>query len=172
MDVATLELLHEACASRDASCPTVNTRMRSRTFFWHAVDACVQFVDAIGIARRSSFVREIANDKGSTPLHKAASIGRLDLVQWLLAHGAEPSLRVRNARGNTPLHIARLFGPYPDVEAELRSAQAILTATDPSSMRGNKTRKGEREGKASSTSRRAVAPRPHTAKAQLGHCKV
>ena len=67
-------------------------------------------------------MREIANDRGSTPLHKAASIGRLDLVRWLLEHGAEVSLSVRTRRGNTPLQISRLYGPFPQVEAELLDA--------------------------------------------------
>ena len=68
-------------------------------------------------------VRELANDAGSTPLHKAASIGNLNLVRWLLDHGAAESLLVRNTRGNTPSAVSRLYGPFPEVEMELARAE-------------------------------------------------
>ena len=43
-------------------------------------------------------------------------------VQYLLEHGGAESLHVKNAMGNTPLSCARLFGPYPEVEAALEDA--------------------------------------------------
>ncbi len=44
------------------------------------------------------------DDAGSTPLHQAAAFGRLDAVQLLLKHGADPTLR--NQEGDTPLDRA------------------------------------------------------------------
>ena len=48
--------------------------------------------------------------------------GTSTLVQFLLEHGGAESLHVKNAMGNTPLSCARLFGPYPEVEAVLKDA--------------------------------------------------
>lgn len=43
---------------------------------------------------------------GWTPLHLAAHFGQLDVVDLLLARGAEVDARSRNALANTPLHAA------------------------------------------------------------------
>ncbi len=45
-------------------------------------------------------------DTGSTFLHTAVWYRKLDLVKFLLAHGADPN--ARNIKGNTPLHFAVL----------------------------------------------------------------
>ena len=46
-------------------------------------------------------------------MHVAARCGQTHLVQWLLANGATPSLRVKDRLGSTPLEIAQIFGPHP-----------------------------------------------------------
>ncbi|MDQ7823284.1 MAG: ankyrin repeat domain-containing protein [Candidatus Eremiobacteraeota bacterium] len=50
---------------------------------------------------------------GDTPLHRAASCGRHELVKLLLE--ARPPLDEKNARGQTPLHLAVLAGDTSSV---------------------------------------------------------
>ena len=49
-------------------------------------------------------------------------IGLIDVAEWLLGHGAHKSLHIRNTMGATPLDVARIFGPYPAIEAMLGAA--------------------------------------------------
>ena len=67
----------------------------------------------------------MANTRGSTPLHHAARLGRLDIVRWLLENGAAPSLETRNVRGRTPLQMAQKFGPHLALEAELNRLELL-----------------------------------------------
>jgi hypothetical protein len=80
----------------------------------------LQTVDRTGFARSRPFLRGLANDEGSTPLHKAARYARPELAVWLLEHDADESLDVRTKRGNTPLGLALMFGPCAEVESVLR----------------------------------------------------
>lgn len=45
---------------------------------------------------------------GTTPLHGAAMFNRREMAEWLLAHGADPSLP--NYEGKTPLQVAQDSG--------------------------------------------------------------
>ncbi|KAG8453080.1 hypothetical protein GDO86_004770 [Hymenochirus boettgeri] len=47
------------------------------------------------------------DDKGATPLHKAAGQGRLECLQWLLEMGAD--YNITNEAGETPKDIAKRF---------------------------------------------------------------
>jgi ankyrin repeat protein len=49
---------------------------------------------------------------GFTPLHGAAQNGQLEMVQLLLEHGADPSMR--DTAGRSPLDFAR-EGGYTEV---------------------------------------------------------
>ena len=60
-------------------------------------------------------------DKNSTPLIRAASIGNLAGVKWMLAHGAKADLEVTN--GNNPAHAA-IGGGYPEILKALVQAGA------------------------------------------------
>ena len=68
-------------------------------------------------------------------LHLAVIAGRKDIVEWLLDHGAEPSLRLRTRLGNTPEQLARKYGPYFDIEEALsraeERAQALRGSEEP-----------------------------------------
>lgn len=55
---------------------------------------------------------------GDTPLHEAASIGNLDIVELLLNHGADP--KIKNYTDATPLDIAEIHG-HDEVAKCLRS---------------------------------------------------
>jgi len=113
MDAATLELI-----KRRAGVKHINTAYKPRKLKWIAVDHVSELLERAGRGK-GELVRVLANTRGSTALHWAASTGRLDLVQWLLENGAESSLTVRNARGRTAVQMSRVFGPHIAVEAEL-----------------------------------------------------
>jgi len=51
---------------------------------------------------------EYSDTKDSTPLHKAVSLGRSDVVQLFLDHGAD--VNAVDNTGTTPLHIAACDG--------------------------------------------------------------
>jgi ankyrin repeat protein len=48
------------------------------------------------------------DERGDTALHKAAAMGHVEVVQQLLAKGAD--VGVRNVDGFTPFHLAVMFG--------------------------------------------------------------
>ena len=100
----------------------VNAVSRSRTMFWHLIDAYFQTGVKYGFMAKSNFALQMAHDGGNTPLHHAAKHGLVDVTDWLLEHGAHKSLLVRNDMGATPLDSARIFGPHPAIEAKLGAA--------------------------------------------------
>jgi ankyrin repeat protein len=66
---------------------------------------------------------------GWTPLHLAAFFGHANLVELLLARGADVAARSRNANGNTPLHAA-LAGNRTMVVGLLIGGGADVNAAD------------------------------------------
>jgi ankyrin repeat protein len=79
------------------------------------------------------------DDAGMAPLHVAASLGSVDMVELLLANGADVNAtggidRYRNDRGITPLHEAVLGtnfeGEYLDVVKSLLAKGADINARD------------------------------------------
>ena len=44
---------------------------------------------------------------------------KVQLVRWLLNHGAHKSLHLKDRMGCTPLDVARIFGPHAEIEGEL-----------------------------------------------------
>jgi ankyrin repeat protein len=120
--LATLEQLKRQVGMED-----INMRSTPRNMKWALINHIFEFLERTGLGR-SSFVHDMSNGRRSTPLHRAALGGRLEIVQWLLANGATPSLNMRNARGRTPLQLARKYAPHLAVEAEL-SRQEMLRST-------------------------------------------
>ena len=100
----------------------INCVIRPRTFFWRLIDSYFQMGVRCGLMSKSQFEMEMAHSEGSTALHCSAMIGLIDVAEWLLGHGAHKSLHIRNTMGATPLDIARIFGPYPAIEAMLGAA--------------------------------------------------
>jgi ankyrin repeat protein len=66
---------------------------------------------------------------GWTPLHLAAHFGRLDVVNLLLARGAEVDARSTNVTANTPLHAA-LAGAHPAAARRLIDRGADVNAVE------------------------------------------
>ena len=68
--------------------------------------------------------------QGWTPLHSAASLGRVSIIKLLLSSGADvnASLTYGEGRGTTPLHSAVFAGNF-DAVKELVTAGARINAT-------------------------------------------
>lgn len=69
------------------------------------------------------------NDLGDTPLSVAASLGRLDMVDWLLGAGAEVNYVPEVGYGHSPLHKAADRN-RAEVAARLLEAGADVMATN------------------------------------------
>ncbi len=69
-------------------------------------------------------VRGSTNTRGSTPLIRAANLGEAELVELLLAHGADPTLYMADRQ--TPIH-AVLAGRAPEAKA-LEIIRTLYTA--------------------------------------------
>ena len=117
-----LELITKS--AQDIGVPLdINYQMKSLTWKWQLIDTLFQVVVKLGLSS-SNLATSLALDEGSTALHFASASGNLRQVRWLLSHGAQDSLQIRNAAGYTPLSIAQHLGPHPQVEAALRDAIA------------------------------------------------
>lgn len=65
------------------------------------------------------------DSEGLTPLHHACYAGSLELVEFYLSEGADPS--VKDLKGNTPLHIAARLG-FTQIISVLRNAGGSMEA--------------------------------------------
>jgi hypothetical protein len=65
--------------------------------------------------------------EGLTPLHHTCYAGSTELVEFLVAEGAD--VTAQDARGNSPLHIAAWYG-FTDVIARLRDAGGDMHAAN------------------------------------------
>ena len=74
------------------------------------------------LAASGARINEIG-DMGYTPLHNAAIVGRLDIVEKLLVLGADPN--IQDEEGNTPAIVA-LMGRHPEI-ADLLTKTSFLT---------------------------------------------
>ncbi len=68
-------------------------------------------------------IAELPNDRGQSPLGGAAFHGFAEIVELLLAHGADPTRR--DAGGHTPADYAAAFGHR---QVALRLRRAALAA--------------------------------------------
>lgn len=116
----TPDMLARICASKLLD---VNYACKPRTRKWYLIERVFELVYKRNLMPKTDLVMDVAHTRGSTALHFAARHGHLPLVVWLLQHGAHESLRVRNKLGFRPIDMATLFGPYPEVEALLGSAE-------------------------------------------------
>jgi ankyrin repeat protein len=109
MDLETLELLWHNGDGVD-----LNESAQPRTALWRALTAMSELAVKCGglIPVVSGLAKAFADLRGSTPLHGAAKVGRLDIAEWLIRHGAVRALRMKTASGATPVMLAKRGGHY------------------------------------------------------------
>jgi len=90
----------------------VNLRRRAKTRKWRVVFSVARTLLRLGLSS-SKLVEELAFRSGATALHHAVRRGDVDVVNILLLHGADPS--IKNDLGKSPVD-------YCDAFPELRGA--------------------------------------------------
>jgi len=100
----------------------LNYVQKPRTAKWGLIYRLFEMLYKSSRVSKSDLIMYLAHDLGSTALHHAARRGHVELISWMLRHGAHQSLDVRNKLGSTPLDQTRIFGPFPEAEALLGSA--------------------------------------------------
>lgn len=114
----TLEMLELLHASNKVD---VNRTYRPRTRKWFFILKIFETMYKSRLVSKTDLIMELAHSRGGTALHFAAQCGHVHTIEWLLEHGAHLSLHMRNKQGCTPIDVARIFGPFPEVEAILGS---------------------------------------------------
>ena len=107
-DPEILQLLLEKTKSKNV----INFKIRGKTFKWRNIHRLAQLLTRYKLTT-SGLMTALAQDSGSTALHYAVQRGDVDIVNILLSHGADPT--IKNDLGKTPLD-------YCDAFPELRGA--------------------------------------------------
>lgn len=77
--------------------------VEERNLWVLASDGELEAVQAL-LARDPTLDANSFDENGYSPMHAAATYGRMELLLWLLANGGEAGLR--DSDGDTPLHVA------------------------------------------------------------------
>jgi hypothetical protein len=91
---------------------SVNRQVSGKTFKWRNIHRLARLLTRYKLTT-SGLMTALAQDSGSTTLHYAVRRGDVDVVNILLSHGADPT--IKNDLGKTPLD-------YCDAFPELRGA--------------------------------------------------
>ncbi len=67
---------------------------------------------------------------GGTPLHIAAISNQVEVIEFLLAKGADANTRAGDVNGSTPLIWATAFGKYEAVKVLIEKGEADINALD------------------------------------------
>lgn len=78
-------------------------------------------------------IDEFTDESGWTPLHIAASIGNLEVLQLLLGHEPTPDANLQTNNGSTPVHLATSKKHF-DIVKELVSKGASVRTKDKKSQ--------------------------------------
>jgi len=108
-DPEILQFLLEKVEKRT---PLVNFKIRGRTLKWRNIHRLARVLTRNNFTN-SGLMTALAQDSGSTALHYAVQRGDVDVVNLLLRHGADPT--IKNDLGKTPVD-------YTDAFPELRGA--------------------------------------------------
>lgn len=82
------------------------------------------------------------NSYGYTALHRAAAVGNMQVIDWLLLHGANPSLM--NARGILPCDSAFINSHFEAAEKLRLSARNFDRLTIEKKIKSKKLNTSER----------------------------
>ena len=105
--------------ARDENCQT--------PLFWAARSGDL---NAIGLLQRAGASSTMADTRGYTPLHLAASCGDPSSLSMLLKEACETDLNTRNNEGYTPLHYAACFGRHENVRRLVEAGADVCSAID------------------------------------------
>ena len=83
-----------------------NHQRRAQTTKWTLIYGIARWLVRMKLARSGLFF-ELASESGSTPLQYAVCRGDLEIVELLLEHGAEPS--IKNDMGKNSLSYVIWF---------------------------------------------------------------
>ena len=97
---------------RASSCDLVKVQRRARTLKWKIIYSIAKTLVRSKLSN-SGLIRALSNQSGAVALHHAVQRGDVDVVNILLSHGADPT--IKNDLGKTPLD-------YCDAFPELRGA--------------------------------------------------
>ena len=70
----------------------VNRQINSKTIMWKLMRATARFAVNVRLTR-SKLLRRVAESSGLTALHYAVRRGDMEIVELLLEHGANPSIK-------------------------------------------------------------------------------
>ncbi|KAF0682749.1 Aste57867_25152 [Aphanomyces stellatus] len=102
---------HAPTGNSSADCPCRRALLR-KSIFTAAQDGDLDHVTSFFECRKAHLHVDFADDFGYTSLHYACQWNRIDVVQYLLTHGANPNCA---ECGATPLHRASFRGAYESV---------------------------------------------------------
>jgi ankyrin repeat protein len=118
-DDTDLDFVREILKKLETPSIYVNQKMKGKTLKWRCWYRFARFCTRTGCSR-SGLLENLAFQSGSTSLHFAVRNGDVDLVNLLLAHGANPS--IKNHLGMSPLDCCNAF---PEIRGALK--KLILT---------------------------------------------
>lgn len=84
-------------------------------------------VDVVKVLLARQAKVDAANDSGATPLHDAATTGKLEIARMLIGKGAPVNLKDKET-GATPLHQAASWGHLEVVELLLEKGAELNAA--------------------------------------------
>ncbi|KAL1511715.1 hypothetical protein AB1Y20_005003 [Prymnesium parvum] len=84
-------------------------------------------IEMYGLLRKSPHLWKLKADDGTTPLHAAASTGKMDMAQLLAQAGGD--VRAKDADGWEPLHYACANGFYGTAQWLLEAGASVLATT-------------------------------------------
>ena len=114
-------------AAADSLVRTIASNINFRTTL-NLVAKVREHKQVIELLLKSKATINAKGKDGCTPLHEAALLGRVDLVETLLSNGADPNLT--NAIGQTPLHSVCSFSGVRRIAEDLLNQKADISILD------------------------------------------
>ena len=114
-----LDLLRDACSSEEEFVRFLNLGSNPRTLKWKTIYFVSKCISRTFVWKASGLISSLALSSGSTALHYAVIRGDLEILNILLAAGADPF--VKNGLGLDCFSLCEVYGPFPNLENTLIS---------------------------------------------------